>query len=239
MFLVVSLLHHDLAPTRPTPLTQIAFIIDYRLYIRMNIREKYITYGVIIFAWLRLSSPWSLSLVVYNSYDKISNFSVGILSQSYILWYLVWLSKMKHLIFIFELFLFFSNCSVVSCIIHSPKWYIPFLWIPIQSCLYSCRICLDQYLASTILDENSIHIVCILLYPPPYFSLSSFLSSFLSYVLIVHFQTRSISSPSSFILWNKVMRNLYQIWFTPFTIVSMSHTILPQILIWKLPIMIF
>ena len=44
--------------------------------------------------------------------------------------------------------------------------------------------------------------------------------------MIIHLQILSTSFPFTFILWNKAILNLYQIWSAIFNIVSMTHNII-------------
>ena len=82
-----------------------------------------------------------------------------------------------------ELQIFFTLISFI------PLQTIVFpIWIPIQSCLYSSRICLNLYLDSTPLVDNSIHIVSLPPYPPSYTTpyMLPYLHSYLA-----HLQTTS------------------------------------------------
>ena len=96
---------------------------------------------------------------------KFQNFSVGVFSPGFVLWCLVWFSNMKYWIFIF--YLFCGELQYFFLLLFRSSFSktidIP-IWIPIRSLLYHSRICLNQYIASTPILDNSIYI----LFPPPY-----------------------------------------------------------------------
>ena len=145
---------------------------------------------------------------------KFQHFSAGVLIPSFCSLMSCLIFKHKVLDIYIRIILIFIELFCGELDIYSSQTIDFFIRIPIQSCLHPHRICLNLYLDSTLLDESLIYIVYFLpillhillpIFFPIFFHSSPYLFFFLSYILIVHLQIPSTSSPSSFIFWNKVI----------------------------------